>query len=122
MNGTMATTNGGRQTLTETVAGVLRRYLGGRRGLILLAVAALGAGAYLNWGWLVAAGVAPLLLILAPCAVMCALGMCMNKTGDQSGSTESKAAGPGADAALSGQNPEAKPSAMIVSVKADERP
>jgi hypothetical protein len=58
-----------------------RTYLGGRRGLILLAVAVLGVGAMLNWGWLVAVGVAPLLLALAPCAAMCALGLCMNKAG-----------------------------------------
>src|SRR3546814_18169739 len=51
-----------------------RSYLGGRRGLILLAVAVLGAGPVLNWGWLVAIGVAPILLALAPCAVMFAAG------------------------------------------------
>lgn len=27
--------------------------------------------------WLVAAGAAPIILSLAPCAVMCALGLCM---------------------------------------------
>src|SRR3546814_20243072 len=41
-----------------------RSYLGGRRGLILLAVAVLGAGVALNWGWLVAIGLAPILLAL----------------------------------------------------------
>lgn len=66
-----------------------RWYLGGRRGLILLAAAALGAGAVLNWGWLVAIGVAPILLTLAPCAAMCALGLCMNKmAGGKSCSTD----------------------------------
>jgi hypothetical protein len=53
-----------------------RPYLGGRRGLILLATAVLGAGAALNWGWLVAIGLAPILIAVAPCAVMCALGLC----------------------------------------------
>ena len=38
---------------------------------------ALGAGAYFNWGWLVAAGIAPLLLTALPCVAMCALGLCM---------------------------------------------
>jgi len=33
------------------------------------------AGA-LNWGWLVAAGIAPVLVAVAPCAIMCALGLC----------------------------------------------
>jgi hypothetical protein len=55
---------------------LLRYSLGGRRGLIVLTVATLGAGAYFNWDWLVAAGIAPLLLALAPCIAMCALGLC----------------------------------------------
>lgn len=49
----------------------------GRRGLVLAAMAVIGAGAWLNWGWLVAIGAAPLILTLAPCAVMCGLGLCM---------------------------------------------
>ncbi len=39
-----------------------RYYLGGRRGLIVLAALALVAGLALNWGWLAAAGIAPLLV------------------------------------------------------------
>lgn len=120
MNGTMATTNGSKQA-AASIAGLLRRYLGGRRGLILLAVAVLGIGAFLNWGWLVAAGIAPLLIGLAPCAVMCALGLCMNKTGGKSCSTESKATDQSSGATPSTQNAEAKPSTMVASVKADER-
>lgn len=58
-----------------------RPYLGGRRGLILLAIAVLGAGAALNWGWLVAIGIAPILVTVAPCAIMCALGLCMRGGG-----------------------------------------
>lgn len=65
--------------------------IGGRRALILLGIAALGAGAALNWHWLTAIGVAPIFLTLAPCAAMCALGLCMNKMGGRSCST-----GPGA--------------------------
>jgi len=33
-------------------------------------------GVALNWGWLVAAGIAPVLVAVAPCAIMCALGLC----------------------------------------------
>jgi hypothetical protein len=33
----------------------------------------------LKWNWLVAAGIAPVLLSLLPCAAMCALGFCMHK-------------------------------------------
>ncbi len=56
MSGTMATKAGTQSlTLPQIVVGLLRHYLGGRRGLILLAVAILSIGAFLNWGWLVAA-------------------------------------------------------------------
>ena len=67
------------------------RYLGGRRGLIVATLAAVGVGVALNWSWLVAIGVAPLLISLAPCAVMCALGLCMSRMGGKSCSTQSSA-------------------------------
>ena len=79
-------------SLMETVRGLLVHYLGGRRGLIALAVALAGTGLYLSWGWLAAVGLAPLLLALAPCAAMCALGLCMNRGGGKSCSTGSKPA------------------------------
>jgi len=63
---------------------VARYHLRGRRGLLALAVVALVAGAALNWSWLVAAGVAPLLLGALPCVAMCALGLCMNKMSGRS--------------------------------------
>jgi hypothetical protein len=52
--------------------------------LALLAVAIVGTGLALNWSWLVAAGIAPMLLALAPCAAMCALGLCMRNMGGES--------------------------------------
>lgn len=55
-------------------------YLGGRWGLAVLAAALLVAGFAFNWSWLVAVGIAPLLLAALPCAAMCALGLCMNHT------------------------------------------
>jgi hypothetical protein len=36
----------------------------------------IGAGLYLNWPAVAALGLAPLILTFAPCAVMCALGLC----------------------------------------------
>lgn len=66
-----------RNSLSSDLLNAVRYYLGGRTGLIVVAVAALGLAAYSGWGWLVAAGIAPLLLTLAPCAVMCALGLCI---------------------------------------------
>lgn len=71
-------------SLTQTVLGLFGHYLGGRRGIIVLALAAAGIGLYLGWGWLAAVGLAPFLLLLAPCAAMCALGLCMNKGGGKS--------------------------------------
>ena len=52
--------------------------IGRGRALILLGLALAGAGVALNWSWLAAIGVAPILLSLAPCAAMCALGLCMS--------------------------------------------
>ena len=76
-------------SLPSTVLALGRHYLGGRRGLMLLSVAVLAAAAFFNWGWLVAVGVAPLLLALAPCAAMCALGLCMSRMGGKSCSSSS---------------------------------
>ena len=83
---TSESSNATETSLTQDLFYAARYYLGGRRALILLTAAALGAGAAFNWGWLVAIGAAPLLLALAPCAVMCALGLCM-KGGGKSCST-----------------------------------
>lgn len=74
-------------SLGQDLRHALRYYLGGRRGVIVLAAVVLAAGAALNWSWLVAAGIAPVLLALLPCAAMCALGLCMNKLSGQSCST-----------------------------------
>ncbi|MBA3325617.1 MAG: hypothetical protein H0T41_10300 [Rhodobacteraceae bacterium] len=49
----------------------------GRRGLLIAALMVIAAGMALNWTWLTAIGAAPLILSLAPCAVMCAAGLCM---------------------------------------------
>jgi hypothetical protein len=42
----------------------------------------------MNWSALVAAGIAPLLISALPCAVMCALGLCMSRMGKNSCATE----------------------------------
>jgi hypothetical protein len=101
------------------------QYLGGRRGLIILTVAALGIGLALNWSWLVAIGVAPLLISLAPCAVMCALGLCMSRMGGKSCSPQSSSARQDADArsslpALSAEA-QSEPVGVLPSQKADAR-
>jgi YHS domain-containing protein len=68
------------QSLARDILYAVRYYLGGPRRLIILAVILIVGGVVLNWGWLVAAGVAPFLIAFLPCAVMCALGMCMHNT------------------------------------------
>lgn len=72
------------QTTTETSLGAdvlhaARYYLGGRRALLLASVAIAAAGLVFNWNWLVAAGLAPLLLSVLPCVMMCTLGLCMSQ-------------------------------------------
>jgi hypothetical protein len=77
-----------RPSLAQDWLNAVRYWLGGRRGLIVLA-ATVGLGTVaLSWGWLVAVGIAPLLLTFAPCAAMCALGLCASRMG--AGSCSSK--------------------------------
>ncbi len=66
-----------------------RYSLGGRRALFILAAVIVVAGLALNWSWLVAAGIAPLLIGVLPCVAMCALGLCMHKKGGKSNSDDS---------------------------------
>ena len=51
------------------------------QALIGLAIAGVTGGAVLGWDWLVAAGLAPLILSVLPCAAMCALGLCAMRGG-----------------------------------------
>lgn len=66
----------------------------GKRGLLIVGMAVIAGGLALNWSWLVAIGLAPLLLTVLPCAAMCALGVCMMpknekpKNGEPMGATE----------------------------------
>ena len=49
---------------------------------LLIGLAVVGGGAmFLGWDWLVAAGLATFIVALAPCAVMCALGLCASRMG-----------------------------------------
>lgn len=95
MSTSTETTKAGEPTLAKATIDLVRYHLSGRRGLILLSVAALGSAMALNWGWLAAVGIAPLLLALAPCAAMCAVGLCMYKMGKPSGPTQSNSGAQG---------------------------
>ena len=48
------------------------------RAIMLMAAIVIVAGLALNWTWLMAIGVAPLLLSVLPCLVMCGVGVCMS--------------------------------------------
>jgi hypothetical protein len=72
-------------SLGRDVLRAVRYYLGSRWALLGLSSLAVIAGlAFGGWGWLVAAGLAPVILSTLPCLVMCAFGVCMacrsNKT------------------------------------------
>lgn len=60
-------------------SGSLRVLLKNRKLMMLTAAVVIAGGLVLNWGWLVAVGLAPLILSVLPCLAMCALGLCMNK-------------------------------------------
>jgi len=66
-------------SLARGLLDAARGHLGSRRALLILAVVALIGGVALNWSWLVAAGIAPVLLTVLPCLVMCGLGLCMSR-------------------------------------------
>lgn len=68
--------------LRGTMLGTVGHLLVSRQALPVIAIlfaVALAVFAALNWSWLVAAGVASILLSVLPCLVMCGLGLCMHK-------------------------------------------
>lgn len=85
-------TNLAKPSGTAEPAGRLGRYLSGRRGLLVLGGIAVTLGLGLNWSWLAAAGITPILVGLLPCAAMCALGLClprlMRPTADEAASRD----------------------------------
>jgi hypothetical protein len=62
-------------SLAQHWVNAVRYWLRSRNGVIVLIMLAVMAGAALNWSWLVAVGIAPLLLTMLPCAAMCAIGL-----------------------------------------------
>jgi hypothetical protein len=77
-------------SLAQEWLNAVRYWLRGRNGVIALIVLAVVIGAALNWSWLVAVGIAPLLVTVLPCAAMCALGLCMNRIAGRSCSSETR--------------------------------
>ncbi len=50
-----------------------------RSTLLIMGIVVVGTGMALNWDWLTTMGAAPIILSLAPCALMCAVGICCSK-------------------------------------------
>lgn len=77
-------------TLTNSTASIVPaifKRLDSKRVLLgVLGLALIGGGLAWQWSWLVAIGVAPLLVSAAPCVAMCALGLCMHRMGNRTGS------------------------------------
>jgi hypothetical protein len=57
----------------------LRYQLRGRRGLVATGFGIGAAALWFGWPLLAAAGLAPILIALAPCAIMCVVGVCTMK-------------------------------------------
>ena len=79
---------------------LVRSYLGNRWALLTLGAGVLFAGIALNWSWLMAAGIAPILLSTLPCLVMCGLGLCMLCRSSEKQSTPSRDAADASSAPL----------------------
>ena len=73
----------------QTTRDLIRARLGNRWTLAIGGTAIIVAGLALGWNWLTAVGLAPLILSLAPCLIMCALGLCMMSRGSSSSATQS---------------------------------
>jgi hypothetical protein len=62
-------------------------YVGRRNMILILAALAIAGGIAMNWNWLVASALAPIVIALLPCAVMCALGLCMHRLSGKAGAS-----------------------------------
>src|SRR5437899_12288148 len=76
---------------TQSTRDLIRACFSSRWALVISGIAVVVAGLALGWNWLTAVGLAPLILSLAPCAIMCALGLCMTPRGNSPSETQSSA-------------------------------
>lgn len=75
----------------------LPAWIGNRKAWAMGSIILVGTGLALKWDWLTAVGAAPVLLGLLPCAVMCALGLCMRGGSRQSCHKRNTDAEPGSE-------------------------
>jgi hypothetical protein len=72
-------------SLAQAVVNAIWPWLHSRRAMVILAAVVMTIGGLaLGWNWLVAVGVAPILIAVLPCVVMCAVGLCAMKQGNKS--------------------------------------
>ena len=82
---------GAERSLARDILYAARYYLGNRWALLTLGGLAIIAGlTFGGWGWLVAAGLAPVILSTLPCLLMCAFGVCMACRSNRTQSTASQ--------------------------------
>src|SRR3546814_16253275 len=79
-------------SLSQDLLYMTRYYLGGRRGLLILAGLVLAAGLVLNWSWPVAVGIQPILIAVLPGVAIRSLGFCRGRSRGRSGVTVDGAA------------------------------
>ena len=79
-------------SLSRDIGNYIRYQLRGRRGLIAAAAVVGIPALWIGWPWLVVAGIVPILVALAPCAIMCALGYCAMRAGSNANQGEESGA------------------------------
>lgn len=91
-------TSSSRKTETSAQPG----WLSGSRRLWLLAVVAIVGGLVLGWEQLALLGIAPMLVSLLPCLLMCGLGLCMMKCKDKKARPDGQSTNVDAPASVEG--------------------
>lgn len=106
---------------TQTLPHLVPRWLGGRRGLMIGGAAIVAAGLASGWGRITAIGAAPILISLAPCLVMCALGLCMPRMMRGNSRAPGRSAGdtPGP---ISGAEPSSRSTSPLPTSRSKPRP
>src|ERR1700742_3310424 len=77
-----------------SLRGLATAWLGSRRALVMTGIVVVLVGMALGWKWLTAIGIAPVILSLAPCAAMCAIGACAMMKGASSAAKPDSANSP----------------------------
>ena len=77
-------------SFAQAVVNALWPWLHNRRALMILAAVVVTVGGLaLGWNWLVAVGLAPILIAMLPCVAMCAVGLCAMKGSQTCSKSES---------------------------------